>query len=702
MRINCPHCRRDIEVVAEPQAVSCPSCGSRLHFLDETLVQTADVAKVIDEFELLEHVGRGHFGNVWKAHDSKLDRLVAVKIPRTRQLNETTLRFFVREARAAAKLRHDNIVAVHQVVQDKDSVYIVSDFIQGVTLAEELRFKHRSPREAAELCATIADALDYAHHNGVSAHRDVKPGNIMIDADGKPYIMDFGLAKLEAADFTMTVAGQILGTPSYMSPEEAPRIEAAHRPDVYSLGVVLYELLTRNRPFTGETRLLVQQIVNEEPRPPRRIDKSIPRNLETICLKAMSKEPERRYATAGELAADLRRFLRDEPIQARPVSTFERSWRWAKRNPVVAAASGMAALLALVLVMVLWIRSGEIKRQEEEFQASRPMVAMDTVPTGARVVFVLLDDLMRPVEEEGELVRHEERSPVTTRLLPGQYLVVAVADDGSFHEVYRQVPEPDSDEGIGGHNHDSWELRTDGTVELPTITIPNAADVIQDMTFFDGGELMMGTEELPDTPPHTRQVADFYLDQTEVTIAAYRNLDALPNSVTNRPDDEPVTMVTFDQALNFAELAGKRLMTEAEYEFAATNSGTTTFPWGDDASRVVPAIFNTQPVEQPAFDQTATVPPVYGLCSNVAEWTDTVQIPYSGGNRSYSAAYRRALTGSRVVRGLSHPDDDLSAADAPEADLLLVARRRKAISTSSRMPHVGFRCARSTQPRFIE
>ena len=201
--------------------------------------------------------------------------------------------------------------------------FIVSDFIPGVTLADSLRIRQPTFREAARLAAELADALHYAHEHGV-IHRDVKSQNIMLDKDGQPHLMDFGLAKREASEIAITVEGQILGTPAYMPPEQA-RGEVSkvdEKSDVYSLGVVLYQMITGELPFRGTTRMLLHQVLHDEPRPPRMLNDRIPRNLETICLKAMAKEPGRRYATAAELAEDLRRFLDDKPIKARPADRF--------------------------------------------------------------------------------------------------------------------------------------------------------------------------------------------------------------------------------------------------------------------------------------------------------------------------------------------------------------------------------------------
>ncbi len=250
--------------------------------------------------------------------------------------------------RAAAQLRHPNIVSVHEVGRTDETVYIVSDLVRGVTLADWSAIRTPSPRESAEICRRIAEALDHAHQAGI-VHRDLKPGNIMVDAGLQPHIMDFGLAKRDVGEVTMTIEGQVLGTPAYMAPEQA--MGQAHQcspcTDIYSLGVILFELLTGELPFRGNTNMLIHQVLNDEPPSPRRLNNHVPLDLETICLRCLEKEPARRYASARDLADELDRFLSEQPILSRPIGPLTRAARWCRRHRAIA---GLIAAMIVVLI----------------------------------------------------------------------------------------------------------------------------------------------------------------------------------------------------------------------------------------------------------------------------------------------------------------------------------------------------------------
>ncbi len=312
---------------------------------------------VVAGYEVLGVLGRGGMGIVYQARQTGLKRLVALKmILAGAHADSGELARFQAEAEAVARLHHPNIVQVYETGEVGGNPFLSLEYVDGGSLAQRLRGVPQEPRLAAELTSVLADALEAAHRRGI-VHRDLKPANILLTPDGVPKVADFGLAKDLDGQSGRTQTGSILGTPSYMAPEQAwGRIHAIGPcTDVYALGAMIYEMLTGRPPFRGTTVVETLELVKkQEPVSPATLQPRIPRDLETICLKCLSKEVAARYPTAQALGDDVRRFLRGEPITARPISSFERAWRWCRRNPLVASlvASTAAALVLGTVVSI--------------------------------------------------------------------------------------------------------------------------------------------------------------------------------------------------------------------------------------------------------------------------------------------------------------------------------------------------------------
>jgi tetratricopeptide (TPR) repeat protein len=324
---------------------------------------------MLGDYELLDEIARGGMGVVCRARQKSLQRLVAVKVLLAGPLaSSEQWRRFQAEAEAVGSLDHPNIVPVYEVGVYNNRPYFSMKLLEGGSLADRLQSGDRpSPRESVQLLVTIAEAVYYAHQRGI-LHRDLKPANILLDGHGQPHVSDFGLAKRSGEtpvpSVALTVSGAIVGTPSYMAPEQAAGSRTlTTATDVYGLGAVLYELLTGRPPFRGEHLFdTLRRIQSEEPLPPRSVDARIDRDLELICLKCLRKEPERRYASARELALDLGRYLTGEPIEARPAGRLERLWLWCRRRPVAAAVT-LAFVAVIVTAFVLVDRA---RRQAED------------------------------------------------------------------------------------------------------------------------------------------------------------------------------------------------------------------------------------------------------------------------------------------------------------------------------------------------
>src|SRR5205809_6404706 len=318
----------------------------------------------LGDYELLEEVGRGGQGVVFRARQKSLNRTVALKVISLGQwASKAHLRRFRLEAEAAATLEHPGIVPIHEVGERDGSCYFSMKFVEGGQLDEVVRRQPMSIRQGAELIANVARTVHYAHEHGI-LHRDIKPGNILLDQKGEPHLTDFGLARLVETESSVTHTLDVLGTPSYMAPEQAIGNNAAvsNTTDVYGLGAVLYQLLTSQPPFAGgATYETIKLLLDTEPKKPRLLNPKIDRDLSTICLKCLEKDPKRRYSSALALAEDLERWLKHQPIQARRTGIVSRGKKWVQRNPTSALLA--ASLITLVAAAGWIISKSELIRQ---------------------------------------------------------------------------------------------------------------------------------------------------------------------------------------------------------------------------------------------------------------------------------------------------------------------------------------------------
>jgi tetratricopeptide (TPR) repeat protein len=367
--------------------------------------------RVLGQYRVVEEIGRGGMGVVLRAHDELLGRTVALKVLRSLEIEPKARARLVHEAKAVAKLRHDNVVTLHAVVNPPDDApYLVMEYVAGGTLAILIKEQGRlDPKRAAAIVAEVADGLETAHAAGL-IHRDIKPSNILVDAvSGRAKITDFGLAR-STEHSGLTQESTVAGTPTHMSPEQARGGKDLDcRCDIYSLGVTLYEALTGTVPFHGAPHMVFQQVLAEAPLPPRRLNDKVPRDLETICLKAMAKEPGRRYQRARELAEDLRHWQCGEPIHARPVGRLERSVSWCRRRPLVAGlllaltlafAGGVAGISWNWAEAVRQRRQMEVERDRAQRNFQQAREAVDTYLTQVSENSALKEQNLEPLRRE--------------------------------------------------------------------------------------------------------------------------------------------------------------------------------------------------------------------------------------------------------------------------------------------------------------
>ena len=652
---------------------------------------------VVGEFEILSEVGRGGMGVVYLAEQPSLQRRVAVKVLVTSPATtRTQIDRFHREAKAAAKLNHPGIVQVYSEGHSRGTHWFAMEYVEGHDLARELELQAGATGESrailpgpgqpghvqgvARTCSEIADALHYAHLHGV-IHRDVKPSNLLLSPQGRVRIVDFGLAR-DVSQGSLTQTGDLAGTPFYMSPEQirAQRNAVDHRTDVFSLGVVLYEMLTLHRPFGGESAdAVLRGITQDDPPSLRSRNRRVPRDLETICGKALAKKPGDRYQSAAELSADLQRFLNLEAIEARPPSAWSRTVRWAARHRLsVAALLLLAAAAVFGYAFAHWL--------------GRPTLTVTgagSLASARGSVFARAVDPLTGLP--GEPVRLGS-FPLRSRAIERGYYRILVNLDGHPPLELSRVVE---------------QSRTTLEVRAPQ------ARSDEDMRLVPGGTL-----ELAD-PPNSLNVLNgqsiplepFWIDVHEVTNAEYgRFLEATGHpaprfwsQVTAQMDRLPVVGVSWRDARAYAEWCGKRLPSVAEWMYATRGAEGRLFPWTTERTLGAEQYLgNTRAPRGPrgtpeelfqlykehaqavdAHPEAASWAGVEGALGNVCEWTESVHVELSELGPQPRLA-RRVVCGGwweAAARG-----DTLRIIEHLGTEAAYASHR------------TGFRCARSVDP----
>jgi TolB-like protein/predicted Ser/Thr protein kinase/Flp pilus assembly protein TadD len=367
--------------------------------------RVAELLGELGDYELLEEVGRGGQGVVFRARQKSLNRTVALKVISLGQwASKAHVKRFRLEAEAAAKLEHPGIVPIHEVGERDGSCYFSMKFVEGGQLDEVAKREAMPIRRAVELIAKVTRTVHYAHENGI-LHRDIKPGNILLDAKGEPQLTDFGLARLVESESSVTQTLDVLGTPSYMAPEQAVGNNAAvtSATDVYGLGAVLYQLLTGQPPFAGGTTYeTIKLLLDTEPRQPRQLNPKIDRDLSTICLKCLEKDPKRRYPSALTLAEDLERWLKHKPILARHTGVFARGTKWVRRNPSSALLAASLVALAAAAAWIIW-KSELIRQPVTTGIAVLPFESLGDDKEHAAFADGVQDDLLTKLAKIGDL-----------------------------------------------------------------------------------------------------------------------------------------------------------------------------------------------------------------------------------------------------------------------------------------------------------
>ncbi|MCU0708534.1 MAG: serine/threonine protein kinase, partial [Pirellula sp.] len=406
--------------------------------------QTTPFIKYFGDYELLEVIARGGMGVVYRARQTTLNRIVALKMILSAEFasSEEVERFYS-EAQAAALLDHPGIVPIYEVGEYEGKHFYSMTYVEGESLASKTSTIPLSPKEAAGIVKEVAMAVEYAHQKGI-IHRDIKPSNILIDIQGRPRVTDFGLAKRLTGESGLTVTGQVLGTPSYMPPEQASgRINAVGpAADVYAMGAVLYSITTGRPPFQSASSVdTLRQVVDQEPVSPRQLNPSLPIDLETIILKCLEKSVPRRYPSAQSLSDELGRFLEGKPIEARPIRRIAKAWRWCRRSPVIASL-----IASLILVLLSGIGVSTYFAWKERQRATSESLARNN------------EKKMRELAERNERNAKESEESARRALYTARInLAQSAFDDNKMSRTLRLLEDIRADVKPGGSDNRSYE-----------------------------------------------------------------------------------------------------------------------------------------------------------------------------------------------------------------------------------------------------
>ena len=755
MNLSCPKCHSitNTDIGASQTVVVCSKCDAKINLVDmlsaapdlefeESRTRGIDgdsweaqAGDTISHFRLDKVLGKGGFGVVYQAYDLQLNRNVAVKVPRVSAMTRLQADIFVREAQVAAQLQHPNIVSVHEVGREGDKVYIVSELIEGVTLKEWRMFEKPDQRQTAKIVSEIARGLHVAHAAGI-VHRDVKPGNIIVDIWHTPHITDFGLAKEGSAQESPFKSGQVLGTTAYMSPEQGlgDNDSIDHRADIYSLGIVLYELLTGKRPSPKDATELKQL------QEPKELEASIPNDLSSICMKAIARQPDERFQSCAEFADELTRFCQGLPTKTLPPTKVETAVRTVRKNSRYITLAVFGFLLGAVIFGVLWSKFGPKPDNAfppngqifVEVPVSRPDCTVKAVKVDSERMFIDYANII-----ELESVSTSNGNLFKASLSPGWHIFEVVAPNGDIAEVWRLIPENLDDLPNDRFKSTNWTKKGEYQVQLnPIDVLP--ADTIRfvhcDGKSFEAGENSMAT--LPATRPfETIQMHDFLVAPYEVSLGDFYDVIGstpdkfsvfLPTITTEPPSTDegytgepaiylsdlrgdeasspdPKTLLkdpyykklaatnaSFLEALEYAERVGGRLPVLEEYIFAATNGGETTYPWGNKS------IFKMWVIDQvglPRKDVTRNG--IRNLFSNACEWTADVTMPTSqfktGIATKQFESCRLVVGGAHMISGL-YPGFDRST--SPRDAMPYMSEGDRCTNDT-----LGLRVYRSVEPR---